>query len=567
MGKILKEYKLLFIMTVLLSAAVSAAYVFIALILQQVTDTAVSGDMDAFRQVVIMSVVYLLGLGIVSFIYTMLSKLLVCRVVRLLRSRVFGGILRRNTQDFLSVNTADYMSAVTNDIKLIEDNGIQPLLLIVQNAVMFITAVAVLFTINVMIGLCLIGCLVLMFTVPALFGKALARRQDTLSKKLSAFTVKVKDILSGYEVIKAYGMDDHVRSDYETQNAETSGAKFRADRLTAVNESVSEVLAYITVFSGFFIGAYFILQGSISAGILLALIQLSSSFVNPLMLIMDGMPKVQSIKPVMGRLDEIMNYRDTAFTGTQEPVFEKNIHISNVTFSYDENRTVMDNVSLELQKNKKYAVVGQSGSGKSTMIRLLTGTYAGFDGDICYDGQSLRILDIQKLRSMISVIHQNVYMFSGSIRDNICLHKPFSAAELEEALELSGVNLFLGSMPDGLDSFVGENGNNLSGGQRQRIAVARALIQKTPILILDEGTAAIDMQTAYSIESSLLGLDNLTLITVTHNLNPELLHQYDRIILMKDGRISEMGTFDELLTRDGEFSSFSQLPDTEKATA
>ncbi len=567
MGKILKEYKLLFIMTVLLSAAVSAAYVFIALILQQVTDTAVSGDMDAFRQVVIMSVVYLLGLGIVSFIYTMLSKLLVCRVVRLLRSRVFGGILRRNTQDFLSVNTADYMSAVTNDIKLIEDNGIQPLLLIVQNAVMFITAVAVLFTINVMIGLCLIGCLVLMFTVPALFGKALARRQDTLSKKLSAFTVKVKDILSGYEVIKAYGMDDHVRSDYETQNAETSGAKFRADRLTAVNESVSEVLAYITVFSGFFIGAYFILQGSISAGILLALIQLSSSFVNPLMLIMDGMPKVQSIKPVMGRLDEIMNYRDTAFTGTQEPVFEKNIHISNVTFSYDENRTVMDNVSLELQKNKKYAVVGQSGSGKSTMIRLLTGTYAGFDGDICYDGQSLRILDIQKLRSMISVIHQNVYMFSGSIRDNICLHKPFSAAELEEALELSGVNLFLGSMPDGLDSFVGENGNNLSGGQRQRIAVARALIQKTPILILDEGTAAIDMQTAYSIESSLLGLDDLTLITVTHNLNPELLHQYDRIILMKDGRISEMGTFDELLTRDGEFSSFSQLPDTEKATA
>ena len=568
MKRLLKENKLLFTVTLFLSAAVSVAYVFIAVILQKVTDTAVSGDMDSFRSVVIMSVAYLIGMGVVSLVYSLLSKLLVCRVVRQLRSHVFGGILRRNTQDFMSVNTADYMSAVTNDIKLIEDNGVQPLLLIVYNAVMFLTAVTMLFLINITIGLCLIGCLVLMFTIPALFGKALQRRQDAVSKKLSAFTVKVKDILSGYEVIKAYDMDEHVKADYEHRNNDAAAARFRADKLTAANESVSEVLAYMTIFSGFFIGAYMILQGSISAGILLALIQLSSSFVNPLMLIMDGMPKIQGIKPVLSRLETIMDYKDAAFTGSQMPTFEKSIQLDNVGFSYDEKRPVLKGVALELQKNKKYAVVGPSGSGKSTLIRLLTGTYADYDGSISYDGQDLKLLDVKKLRGMISVIHQNVYMFSDSIRENICLHRSFSNSELDNALMLSGVNLFLGGTSDGLDSFVGENGNNLSGGQRQRIAVARALIQKTPILVLDEGTASIDKQTAYSIESSLMSIDDLTLITITHNLDPELLGQYDKIIFIKDGKICETGSLDELLSRRSVFHDFYQLPqEKEKATA
>jgi ABC-type bacteriocin/lantibiotic exporter with double-glycine peptidase domain len=286
------------------------------------------------------------------------------------------------------------------------------------------------------------------------------------------------------------------------------------------------------------------------------------------MLIMDGMPKVQGIKPILNRLEGIIDYKDTSFAGTKMPTFNKNIRLNNVEFSYNEDRPVLKDMSLELQKNKKYAVVGHSGSGKSTLIRLLTGTYAGFDGEISYDGQELRTLDIQKLHSLISVIHQNVYMFSGSIRENICLHRSFSDDELKEALMLSGVKLFLDAMPDGLDSDVGENGNNLSGGQRQRIAVSRALIQKTPILILDEGTASIDKQTAYSIESSLLSVNDLTLVTITHNLDPELLGRYDQIILIKDGSICEMGSLDELLRHRGDFYSFYHLPqENEKATA
>ncbi len=568
MRTLIKENRFLFIATVLLSVIVSAAYVFIAMVLREVTDTAVSGDMSRFRDVIIISVAYLLGIGIVNCIASILSKLLICRIVRQLRSRVFSGILKRNMKDYSAVNTADYMSAVTNDIKLVEDNGIQPLLVIIENAVMFITAVVILFTINVIIGLCLIGCLVLMFAIPMLFGKALQRKQNIVSHKLSQFTTKIKDILAGYEVIKSYGMDEDVKAEYEEQNAENTTAKFQADRVTVLNQSVSEVLAYITVFSGFFIGAYFILIGEISAGVLLALIQLSSSFVNPLMLVMDGMPKVQGIKPVLSRLEVFSQYQDTSFAGTQAPKFDRSIRFDNVSFSYDDGSPVLKGVTFTLQKNKKYAIVGHSGSGKSTLIKLLTGTYADYDGQIFIDSDEMKALDIQKLRSMMAVIHQNVYMFSSSIKDNISLHQQYDKDEMQSVLDLSGVNLFLKDIPNGLDTYVGENGSSLSGGQRQRVAVARALMQKSPLMILDEGTAAIDKQTAYAIENGLLSINNLTLITITHNLRPELLSQYDGIIFMQDGRIVESGTFEELLNASESFNGFYQLPEADdKLTA
>ena len=145
-----------------------------------------------------------------------------------------------------------------------------------------------------------------------------------------------------------------------------------------------------------------------------------------------------------------------------------------------------------------------------------------------------------------SVIHQNIYLFDETIYDNICLHQEYSKERVEQAVEESGLTGFLSELPDGLGYQAGENGADLSGGQRQRIAVARALIRHKPLLILDEGTSAVDRKTAYDIESRLLKKEDLTLITVTHHLNKELLEQYDEIIYMEDGRIKEKGNFEKL---------------------
>ena len=216
-------------------------------------------------------------------------------------------------------------------------------------------------------------------------------------------------------------------------------------------------------------------------------------------------------------------------------------------------------MNVKISKNKKYAIVGTSGCGKSTLAKLIMGYYADYNGQIKYDNQDIKNMDIEKINEIISIIHQDVYMFDKSIKDNICLYKEFSSEKINKILELSGVDNFINELEGELDYHVGENGNNLSGGQKQRIAIARALINESPIIILDEGTSAIDMQTGYDIESRLLKLDELTLITITHKMSEELLSLYDEVIFMEDGKIAEKGSFKELFSKEERFYDFYKL--------
>lgn len=307
-----------------------------------------------------------------------------------------------------------------------------------------------------------------------------------------------------------------------------------------------------------FVSAYLIITGRITAGALVGLVQTAGTIVVPIQVLAQNIPKIKGAKPIIDRLNGFSAYHDRTFTGVATPTLNTGIAVRDLYFGYAEGQETIKGVNCFFKKGKKYAVIGKSGCGKTTLINLLTGYYAGFKGEILYDGMDMHQLDIEKLNEMSSVIHQNVYMFDESIRDNICLHKKVEAARLQMALQMSGVELFLGEDKT-LDTPVGENGNNLSGGQRQRVAVARALVQEKSILILDEGTSAVDMQTAYEIENQLLKISDLTLITITHSLNPELLKAYDKILFMEDGIILEADSFEKLIDAKAAFYDFSAI--------
>lgn len=552
----ISKNKLTICITLMLNIVIAVGAVFLAKILQKVIDVSIGGSMSSFQRVLTISIVYITLLCIISFMYSLSSKLLIRKVTRILRERAFFGILKRNVQDFSKVNTADYISALTNDIKLIEENLITPFLQVVQYGVMFIVTLILLFQISYIIALCLIGSLILMFIIPGLLGSSMQKRQGDLSKQLSAITSRLKDFFSGYEVIKSYQIGHYIQKEFVGENNKTVDAKYKADKLFALNEGISQLCAYITQLSGLFIGAYFLIKGSMSAGTLVALIQLSGTFVSPVMMIMENIPKIKSIMPVMERIEELSNYTDKSFTGVLKPSFHNSIIAKDLSFAYEENRQVLKSIDLTIDKGNKYAVVGKSGCGKSTLVKVLMGSYSAYNGSITFDNTSLRDLDIQEIHSLASIIHQNIYMFDDNILQNINLYKEFLSTELETALSKSGVGQFIKDMPEGVLQRVGENGSNLSGGQRQRIAVARALIRNKPILILDEGTSAIDAQTAYEIENSLLSINDLTLITITHNLQMELLEKYDQIIYMEEGYIKELGSLKELMEKQGEFYYF-----------
>lgn len=559
MRRYLKNNKLLLFLTILFTAISSLSYVFIAILLQQVMDIVDARDVDSFIRILFFSLSYFILMGLFMYLQSIFSKRFICKIMKSVRSKTFAGIERHTMEDYLKNNTADYLSAITNDVKMIEDNYLLPLLQVIQYTIIFLSSLAVMVYFDVIVTICVIVAIALMFVVPSLFGKLLAKRQDAYSEMLSKFTNCVKDLLTGFEVIKAYRMKKYVLERFESTNESTIRAKYLADRTVGANEAISMVLALLVQVVVVFLSAYFIIIGRITAGTLLGMVQVSSNLANPLLIIFSNIPKIKSINPIIKKLNTFADYQIEDMLRKGIPTFNDRINISDLHFSYDDVKEVIKGITIRIEKGRKYAFVGKSGCGKSTLIKLLAGYYSKFEGDIQYDSESISVLNIDKITAMSSVIHQNVYMFDESIVDNICLHESFSEEELSSALFASGLSEFIAQIPNGKEYMVGENGSNLSGGQKQRIAVARALIRKKPLLILDEGTSAIDMQTAYDIESRLLKLSDLTLLTITHAMNKDILEQYDEIIFMEDGKVIEHGNFETLVNRGAKFYDFYKL--------
>ncbi|WP_419726710.1 ABC transporter ATP-binding protein [Terrisporobacter petrolearius] len=559
MKECIKKNKILLFITIIFSVISSITMVGVSLLLQSTIDKVMNGDMEGFKKILIFTLIYCGIMGLLYFIYDILSKMFIRNVTIELRSKIFSGIINHNYKDFNSKNTADYISALTNDIKLVEENYITSLLLVLQFSVAFIATIGILLYLSPLVTGCLFVSMLLIFIVPSIFGKKLESKQMNLSNKLTSFTTVIKDMLSGYDVIKSYNLKKDAFEEFEGENKGLAKTKFEADKLLVINETLSQLLGMGTQFVAVFLSAYLVLKGNITMGTLIAIVQLSGSFIQPVIMIMSYAPKITSMTSVIKRLDDMSNYKDSSFTGSENPSFDRSIEISNVNFAYEENKNILENVDLKIKKNKKYAIVGPSGCGKSTLAKLVLGYYADYNGEIKYDGKEIRNVNIEKINKMISVIHQNVYMFDKNIKDNICLYKEFSNENISNILELSGADKFISELEEGLEYYVGENGNHLSGGQRQRIAIARALIQQTPILVLDEGTSAIDMQTGYDIESRLLNLGNLTLITITHKMSQELLSLYDEIIFMEGGKIIEQGSFNDLIKKEEKFYDFYKL--------
>ena len=339
-------------------------------------------------------------------------------------------------------------------------------------------------------------------------------------------------------------------------NRNVEESKFNFSKLTVLADSVSLLSGSIMFMGMVIIGTYLCIKGKTTLGVMLACVQLTNNVTNP---ILNSIGYINEIKSMKSIEDKIFNiFKRNTFEQEKyinKPDFNKEISIENLRFYYEKDNYVLNGIDLKIQKGKKYAVVGMSGCGKSTLIKLLSKQLLDYEGNIKLDNENLKNIKGEDLYKLISVIHQNVFLFDDTIRNNITLFKDYYDNVVKECMKNSG----LGGFIEKLDSQVGENGNSLSGGEKQRIAIARALITKTPIMILDEATAALDNMTAYEIEDTILNISSQTAIVITHKLNEKTLKQYDEIIVLKDGTVVENGSFFELMNNKKYFYSLYNM--------
>ena len=537
------------------TVTVVAANLFIAWLMQTLVDTAVGTACRFSLSEIGLIAIPGLGLWIIAAAldYYSLPKFY-AKAMSQYKNFVFEELSKKSISAFSGENTSLYLSALSNDANNIESGFLSNIFPLICDVLLFIGALAMMLWYSPVLTVVSIAVTFLPVLASLLSGNRLAVAETNVSKTNETLTATLKDSLTGFSVIKSFRAEKEICQQFAQNVKALAAAKCSRDRVAVILYSLGNLTGILAQFGVFFVGAWLTLTGrGASAGIVMSFVQMMNYIINPISRVPYILAKWKASFALIDKLALALNenIRDEGKCIPQ--TLEQGISLENVTFSYDGEKNALENVNVTFEAGKSYAIVGGSGSGKSTLLNLLMAGYSNYSGSIRYDDKELRGISAESLYELVSLIQQNVFVFNNTVRDNVTMFHPFEDGAVDQALELSGLSEFIARR--GADALCGENGCNLSGGEKQRISIARSLLRKSPVLFMDEATAALDAQTAFRIVSSILELHGLTRIVVTHSLDEHILSRYDKILAMKAGRIVESGTFEELMERKEYFYS------------
>lgn len=524
--------------------------------LQIIMDVAAYGSARELLYGIILIVAYLVVFFSMSLIVRSTKNSFMEKALVNYKERLFDGILGKKISSFDEELTGKYVSNLTNDIQVIEENYLDKIYSLVTGIVTFLTSIGIMLFYDLgMFGITMGMCAVTML-VASLAGKDLEVLQEKVSKANGSLTAMLGEMFAGFAVIKSFQAEEEIMKLFTKQNQDTEKIKCERRKTEALVQIVAIALVTGSQVVIMVFGAWMVMKGELTVGVLVAFIQLMNSVMNPAQTIPADIANIMAARQIMRLHTELME--DVCEENVQTVYYEDyQIELKDVDFAYEDNKQILNKVNVSFEPKKSYAIVGASGSGKSTLLKILAGQIAGYEGQIVLGGNDLQKLDFAGISKEVTYISQKNFVFDSGIMENICMFKEFPQDKVVEAVRLAGLQEVMEKK--GQNFTCGEGGNRLSGGECQRVAIARGLLRETPILLMDEVTASLDAQTSYQVEESLLGLKDYTRIVVSHKLNERLLEQYDSILAMKDGEIVECGSFAELMKKQGYFYSLYQV--------
>ena len=550
--------KMCFIASVIMTIVMSFLNLMISWLIQQIMDSMANQNMQAVGRCAWIAASVVIAYTVANAVHRAVYPRFLQRAMQQYRDYAFLRLTQKSLRSFSKEGTALYVSALTNDCTSIENNYLAATFTLIELLFCFLGALIMMLYYSPVMLVLAVALSFLPVAVSMTAGNRLTEQEKEISKKNERFVSIVNELLSGFPVIKSFRAETQASRLFSKRNEQAEEAKKnkrRTEQLISLLANDAGIIAQMGIFLA---GAWLAISGKgVTAGVVIVFVQLMNYILNPI----SQMPLLWSNRKaaiaLMEKLSDALSENVREEGREKLNGFSEKIEVKDLTYGYEPESHVLKDLDVQFDAGKSYAIVGGSGSGKSTLLNLLMGSSSNYQGEICIDGVSIKNIESEALSQLMTSVQQNVFVFNDTIRNNVTMFHEFPDKEVTLALERSGLSEFIEKR--GEDFVCGENGANLSGGERQRISIARALLRKSPILLVDEATAALDAATARAVSFSILNLVGMTRIVVTHRLEEAILRRYDKILVMKNGTICEQGNFDTLMQQKGQFYSLFQI--------
>lgn len=567
------------IMQTLQTLLVIFVAVLLSLLIDAVSGSIQSGDTSPLKTILIACTLYAILLGLSVFLTGRLKGRCIMNAMTALKRDVMHAVLQKDMVSYRQDSKGTYIAMLNHNMSLVEENAFKNFFSIYESILSMTLAAVVLVVTNPLVALFSLFCTFVPTMIPKIFSKKLADTQKTAAEKAAGYQTEINELLDGYELIKNYSIEKELESRCLEHLAQAEHSKYRQGCEMAKLQGIANTASILTQFLIMLFAGFLAAKGYITLGSIVAVTQLSGQVISPASQLTAMFGLFTSARPVLKQITELLQEHDACISPVPSVPMKHAKHVlpdhdahalpnqnshaasilpdrakdnaadpagpssdsghdiifQDVSFSYGQHN-VLSHLNLFLKEGKKYALTGNSGSGKSTILKLLMQYYPSYDGQILIDGTDLN--DYGCFFKECAYVGQEVFLFNDTIEQNISLYQEVNHDRLSYAVREAGLEEVINRTDGGLQALAGENGANFSGGERQRIAIARALYHQKKILLFDEATSALDSGMAEKIETLILTLRDVTCLFVSHKLSDSCLSGYDRIIRLKAGNVS-----------------------------
>ena len=560
LGKLAKKYSKMILLTTLTMLGLVGAQLLIPWIIRQLIDHLTTqplnqGTIDFITRISVIALVIFVARAGMQFIRSYAAHKAGWGVVSDARRLVYQHLQKLSLRFYEDKQTGQLMSRIINDTDLFERMIAHALPDVIVNGITLVGVTVILLSMN--INLTLLTLIPIPIIILALIGysklvrPAFKNRQQSIGE----LNAVLNDSLSGIREVKAFAREEDALDKVDDKIQLVLHKNLRALKLMAIFNPIFDFAAGIGQLLVIFFGARMAIAGTLSIANLVAFFLYLDSFYTPVRNLGNSMEAVQESLAGFERIADILTVSPEIASPAEPHIFQGpiqgNVRFENVNFYYNQGEEVLTDINLEVPTGSTVALVGPTGVGKTTLVSLIPRFYDVIGGNVRIDGVDVREIDLDLLHQSVSMVLQDVFLFHGTIRENILFGRPGATEEeVISAAEIANASEFINHMPNGYDTLIGERGVKLSGGQKQRLSIARAVLKDSPILILDEATSSVDTETEMLIQQALERLiKGRTTIIIAHRLST--VRNADRIVALEGARIVETGTHEELLAKKG----------------